>query len=132
MELHSDISSNAEAPVEAYCLAQQLEILALGHEIGAELIQVRGGPLRVQQRELALAQTLDQSDQRNLRGIAHDMEHAFTKERAADVDPIKAAGQSAIEPGFDAMRKTFEVQLAIGLDDLFGNPGMAMSRGAGA
>src|SRR5215208_4786304 len=60
------------------------------------------------------------------------MKHALAKKRAADVHSIQAADKFAIDPCLDAVRMAFGVQQAIALDDLAGNPSVAMGFGAGA
>ena len=59
----------------------------------AKLLQMGREPLRVEQDELARAQMFHERHERNLGRIGHAMKHRFAKERAADCDAVKAAGE---------------------------------------
>src|ERR1700736_5829671 len=85
---------------------------------------MRRSPLRVEQRKFLLAQTLHQSDQRDLRGVGHSVKHRFAKERAADGDAVKSAGEFVFTPGFNRVRMSELVQALIALDDLAIDPGV--------
>src|SRR6266571_6816679 len=85
---------------------------------------MRRGPLRVEQREFVRAQTFDQGDQRDLRGVGHAMKHRFTKERAADGNTIKSTGELIFAPRFDRMRVAKLVQTFVAFDDLAVDPGV--------
>ncbi len=83
---------------------------------------MRRGPLRVQQRKFLGAQMLSQSDQRDLRGVSHAMKHRFAKERAADRNTIKSAGEFVFAPSFDRVRVAELVQALVALDDVAIDP----------
>ena len=82
--------------------------------LGAELRQMRGDELGVEQPEPAEAQPRDEVHQRHLRGVAREAEHALAEEHAADGDAIEAADQVAVAGGSppsghgraDAVRRT--------------------------
>src|SRR5260370_28700983 len=76
----------------------------------AEVFQMGCGPLRVEEREFERAKTFDQSDQGDLRGVGYAMKHRFAKERAADGDAVKSAGEFIFAPRFDRMRVAELVQ----------------------
>src|SRR6266436_5757454 len=80
---------------------EEMEIIGARDFDGAELLEMRREPLRIKENEAALPQMLDQTEQRDLRGVADMMEHRFAEECAADRDTVKAARQFAILPRFD-------------------------------
>ena len=89
-----------------------------------ELLQVRGKPLRVEQREFASTQMLHQRHERNLGSISHAMKHRFAKESASYRDTIKAASESALLPSFDRMCASEFMQSGVALDNLGIDPGI--------
>ena len=94
----------------------------------AELLQMRCRPLRVEEREFERAQTFNQSDQGDLRGVRYTMKHRFAKERAADGDAVKSAGEFIFAPRFDRMRVAELVQPLVAFDDLAIDPGVLAFR----
>src|SRR5689334_13871018 len=56
----------------------------------AELGEVVGEPLRVEQHEPARAQSLDERDQCDLRCVGGAMEHRFAEEGAPDRDAVES------------------------------------------
>src|SRR5205807_6731009 len=90
----------------------------------AELLQMRCRPLRVEEREFERAQTFNQSDQGDLRGVRYTMKHRFAKERAADGNAVKSAGEFIFAPGFDRMRVSELVQALVAFNDLAIDPGV--------
>src|SRR6267143_3514589 len=88
----------------------------------AKLFQMRRGPLRIEQREFVRTQTLDQRDQRDLRGVGHAMKHRFAKKRAADGNAVKSPCEFIFAPRFDRMRVAELVQTFIAVDDLAIDP----------
>ena len=90
----------------------------------AELLQMRCRPLRVEEREFERAQTFNQSDQGDLRGVRYAMKHRFAKERTAYRDAVQAAGKPALLPGFHRMRVAQFVQSRVALNNLATDPGI--------
>ena len=95
----------------------------------AELAQVVGDELRVQEAVAARSQALDQRDERDLAGVARAREHAFAKECRPKRNPVQPTGQTSASPGFDAVRVAPPMQRTIQLDQLVVQPG-ARARGA--
>ena len=120
-----------EGEGEAGGVGEAAEVLAAGDLRGAELAEVGGDPLGVEEGEAALAQALDEGVEGDFRGIGFPMEHRFAEESAADGNAVEATGEMAVVPGFDGMGEAAAVKLAIALDDLFGDPGL-IAVGAGA
>ena len=89
-----------------------------------ELLQVRGKPLRVEQREFASAQMFHKRHERNLGSISHVMKHRFAKEGASYRDTIKATGEPALLPSFDRMCAAKFMQSCVALDNLGIDPGI--------
>ena len=67
----------------------------------AELLQVRGEPLCVEQDEVAGAQMFHQRNQRNLGRISYTMKHRFAKERATNCDAVKATSELVLFPSLN-------------------------------
>ena len=78
---------------------------------GAELAQMVGDELGVQQHEAASEQPPHQMHQGDLGGVGTPAEHALAKERAAERNAVKAADQFATGPGLDAMGMAAAVQI---------------------
>ena len=57
--------------------------------------QVIRNELRVEQHEAARPQPRREVDERDLRGVAGAVEHAFAEERRAEVDPVEPADEPA-------------------------------------
>ena len=72
----------------------------------AKLLQMRGEPLGVKQREFLRAQMLYQRHQRDFRRIRHVVEHRFAKKSATNGYAVESTSESAFLPGFDGMRAT--------------------------
>ena len=104
--------------------AQPSLVLVARQFLGAELRQVRGDELRVQQPEAAQAQPRDQVHQRHLRGVAGGAEHALAEEHAADRHAVEAADQVSVLPGFHRMGMAELVQFAEQALDLRVDPGI--------
>src|SRR6266496_3434607 len=85
---------------------------------------MRCRPLRVQERESARAQTFYQGHQRDLRGARYAMKHRFAKERAADGNAVKSAGESVFAPRFDGMRVAEVMQAFVAFDNFAIDPGV--------
>src|SRR5471030_2880534 len=90
----------------------------------AELREMRCDPLGVEQNKFLRAQTFDQGNERDLRGISDAMKHRLAKKYAANGHAIKAAGEFALAPSFDRMRVTKLVQSLIAFDDFAVDPGV--------
>src|SRR5229473_8163801 len=118
--------------VEGQRRGEKPQILAAGNFECAELRQVRRHPLRVEQGEPARPQPFHQRHQRDFRRLGRLMEHALAEKRAADVYPVKAARQFAVQPRLDAMRVAFAMKLAIGFENFLRNPSLAVRLRAGA
>src|SRR5206468_2361665 len=89
---------------------------------------MRCRPLRVQERESARAQTFYQGHQRDLRGVRYAMKHRFAKERAADGNAVKSAGEFVLAPRFDGMRVAEVMQAFVAFDNFAVNPGVLAFR----
>ncbi len=68
-------------------------IALLRHLDGAEAFQVIGDKLRVEQPVAAGNEPRDQMHQRDLRGVARAVEHAFAEEHAAERNAVETADQ---------------------------------------
>ena len=77
----------------------------------AELREVLGHELGVEQPEAAPDQAGHQMHQRHLRGVAPAREHALAEEGAAQRDAIEAAHQLVALPALHAVGVTHVVQL---------------------
>src|ERR1041385_5763555 len=70
-------------------------ILAAREFARAEHLEMIGHELRVEQHEAARAQSRDQMHERDLRGVAHAVEHALAEEGAAETYPVEPADKLA-------------------------------------
>lgn len=53
--------------------------------------------------------------------------HRFTENHTAEIDAIQAARQTSVDPCFNAMGLSLAVQLTVGLNHLFHNPGARLT-----
>ena len=83
----------------------------------AKLLQMRGEPLGVKQRELSSAQMLYQRHQRDLRCVRHVVEHRFAKKNATDGHAVESTSERAFLPGFDGMRATELMQSGVAFNN---------------
>ena len=97
--------------------------------LGAELRQVRGDELGVQQPEAAKAQSRDEVHQGHLRGVPRHAEHALAEEHAADRHAVEAADQMAVLAGFHRVGVAELVQFAEQPLDLRVDPGVVATGG---
>ncbi len=92
---------------------------------GAELLQVLGDELRVEQREAAVDQAGAQIDERHLAGVALGGEHALAEEGAVQRHAVEAADQLAVRPRLDRVAVAGVEQVAVERPDLAVDPGGA-------
>ena len=83
----------------------------------AKLLQMRGEPLGVKQREFLRAQMFYQRHQRDFRRIRHVVEHRFAKKNAPDGYAVESTSESAFLPGFDGMRATELMQSGVAFNN---------------
>src|SRR3982750_2917074 len=95
---------------------------------GAELLQVRGHPLGVEENKVPGAEMFDQAEKRDFGCVADVVEHRFAKERAADRDAVKPAGQFSVLPRFERMGVAELMKASIAGDDLVVDPGLGTAR----
>src|ERR1044071_3962130 len=89
----------------AQCLGEQPMVARAGNLDPAELRQMRGQELRVEQPEAAELQPAGEMNQRDLAGVGHPAEHALAEKRRPERDAVKAADKFAVEPALDAVRR---------------------------
>ena len=89
-----------------------------------ELLEVRRGPLSIEQGKLPRLQMFDQTDQRDLRRVAHAVKHRFAKKRPADCHTVKPAREFVVRPCLDRMGVPELVQTFVAFDDLIIDPGI--------
>jgi hypothetical protein len=77
----------------------------------AELSQMVGNELHVQEREPADPEPGDKMDEGDLAGIGFNRKHALAEKCASERQSVEAASQSSIPPRFDAVRVTKPVEL---------------------
>lgn len=94
----------------------------------AELGEVLGHELCVEQAEAAADQPGRQVHQRHLGSVASPREHTFAEEGSAQRDAIEAAHQFIAGPALDTMRMAHLVQLEIQLLDRPIDPGLCPAR----
>src|SRR3954451_14317738 len=92
---------------------EQLAVFAARHVDRTEARQMRRHELRVQQAKAAGAQPRYEMDQRDLRGIALDVEHAFAEERRPETHAVESADKLAVAPGLDRMGVADVEQFAV-------------------
>jgi len=103
-------------------------LIELAVEFGAvdfnrpELPEVIGDELRVEQHEAAIDQARAEVDERDLRGVAHFREHAFSEECAAERNPVETADKPALVPGFHRVAIAELMQLTVKLADAVIDP----------
>src|SRR5262249_38964714 len=94
----------------------------------AELRQVLGNPLDVEQPIVSADEAVDERDERHLRGVRDLVKHRFAEERPSERDAVESSDQRLVLPGFDGMRDAPLVQGAVAGEDLRINPGATIIR----
>ena len=110
-------------------LQQPMEFLAVELD-GAELAQVVGDELRVEQPEAAVGEARREINERDLRSIALVGEHALAEEGAVERDAIEAADEARAAPHLDGVAMAEAEQVAIEPADALVDPGGAAPRAA--
>src|SRR5665647_1981207 len=98
-----------------------MEFLAVELD-GAELAQVIGHELCVEQSEPAIGEPRGKVDDGDLRGVALVGEHAFPEECAIERNAVEAADELAVVPNFDRVAVTKFEQVAVEPADAFVDP----------
>lgn len=80
---------------------------------------------------MPLAETLDEGDEGNLRGIGDAAEHRFAEEGPADGNAVEPSDEFAIPPGLDRMGVAEFEELLVARHDLAADPGGATVGAAG-
>ena len=82
----------------------------------------------VEQHRAVDPQQLDRCPARDLRRVAHAVEHRLPREQAADPHAVEPADQRAVAPGLDAVRPTELVQPAVRGDERLVDPAVRARR----
>src|ERR1700730_17838098 len=69
--------------------------------------------LAVDERDAAGPRFVDESRERNLRGVARPGEHRLATEQPADPYAVEAPDQPAVVPGFEGVRPAESVQVLV-------------------
>ncbi len=77
--------------------------LLTAHLDRAELREMSGDELRVEQGKAAIFEPRHQINQRDLASVALPREHALAEERAAEMDAVEPAGERTVLPYFDGV-----------------------------
>ena len=99
--------------------------------LGAELPEVLGDELRVEQAEPAKSQPRNKVDERNFAGVRLVREHALAEEGASQRNPVKASHKLAVVPALDGVAKPHLEQFGVKLADALVDPGRAAARARG-
>src|SRR4029078_9230007 len=102
-----EVGFDVERPLE-----QAMELLAVELD-GAELAQVVGDELRVEQPEAAVGEACREIDERHLRTTALVEDHALAEEGAVQRDTVEAADEATVVPHFDGVAMAEAEQVAI-------------------
>ncbi|OJU57036.1 MAG: hypothetical protein BGO00_12695 [Alphaproteobacteria bacterium 62-8] len=90
----------------------------------AELFQMGGQKLRIQQSKAAADQPRHQMHQRHFARVARAGEHTLAKERGTQRDTVKSTDQLAVLAAFDGVGEASFVQRRIKPDDLVIDPAL--------
>src|SRR5687767_15407383 len=131
--LHPSVEQFEAAGLRA---REEGEEVFAGHFARAEGFHVRGEHLYVEPAEAARAEVFDEVEQRELRGVGPQVEHALAGEGPARVHAVDAADQLLALPRLDAVRAPAPVKLAVAPDHPRRDPSPllagALDPGAGA
>ena len=105
-------------------LEQSVELAAVDFD-GAELLQMLGDELRIEQREAAPRQAGAQVDERHLAGVARSREHALAEVGPVQRHAVEPADQPPAGPGLHRVAVARLEQVAIEPPDLAVDPGGA-------
>ncbi|CPM56167.1 Uncharacterised protein [Bordetella pertussis] len=97
------------------------------HRTRAQARQVAGLLLAIDPGHLVAAQESHQVRQGDLGGVGGAREHRFAIEHVPQADAVQAAGQLAVDPGFDAVHESRRMPAAIGLLDGRADPGAGLA-----
>lgn len=111
--------------------SEQLRVVGERHGGDAELGEVLGFVLDVEQEEALCPQVHHEFSERNFRHIANPVKLAFREERCPDVDSIEAPTQFAIYPDLKRMRVALLLQCAVGGAEVIRDPAMVRRASAG-
>jgi len=100
-----------------------LQILAARKGERAELREVVGQELCVEQIETAVNEPRHQVYERDFACITLARKHALSKKRGTKLYTVKTTHQAVFPPALDRMRAPFIVELTIQLDQLIVDPG---------
>src|SRR5271167_1055379 len=90
----------------------------------AKARQMRRQELGIEQAEAAEAQAGDEVNQRDLARVVLAAEHALAKEDRTERNAVQPAGQPAVAPAFDRMRRAAGEERLIEPHDLVVDPGV--------
>src|SRR5260221_100784 len=102
---------------------QELVILPPRHLDGAEIPEMVGHELGIEQPKSARLEARHQMHECDLGGVARAMEHALAEIGPPERDPVEAADQAIAIVDLDAVAMTALVQLAIERADTVVDPG---------
>ncbi len=107
---------------------EAVEEVVAADEPRAERFHVGRHHLNVEPVETPRLEVVDEEEQRELRGVGPQVEHALAREGAARVHAVEAADQFLALPGLDAVRVAAPVEFAIAFDDFGRDPRPALVR----
>src|SRR5437764_773651 len=105
-------------------LGEEAVIAGPGDLDPAELRQMRGQKLGVEQPVPAEPQARGEVDQRDLARIGDPAEHALAEKRRAERDAVQAADEIAVQPALDAVRRAAREQRVVEAQNLGVYPGV--------
>src|SRR4028119_144353 len=108
--------------IAVYRVAQHCPVFPPRHLVGAELRQVIGDELGVEEREASGLESAGEVDEGHLRGVAFPVEHALAEERRPEPDAVEAPDEAAVAVDLHGVAVTAVEQLAIELADAAADP----------
>src|SRR5207253_2686576 len=106
---------------------KQDKILVSRNRNRAELREVAGHELCVEQRKGAAFQARDKMRERNFARVALARKHALAEKGGAQLHAIKTADQTVLAPAFDAVPKAAAVKFGVKGNDLLVDPAFLSS-----
>ena len=126
-----EIGLHEKFSLGSYCLGEQWGIVFEGNRDDAELGQMLGLVLDIEQQKVARLEVLHQLGERDFGHIANAVKLAFGTESSADMDAVESAGELAVDPDFERVGVALLLQGAIDGAELIGDPALIGSARAG-
>ena len=96
---------------------EEVQVVPARNGNGAELHEVRGGPLSVKKLKTSFPEPPCETDERNLGCSRNAVKHRLAEESTANANPVKTAGKPPVAPDLQRMGVAGAMQSEITLNN---------------